>query len=63
MSEAQAGWTLCRQLEEAVDRGDAEAVGTFISAGADPNVMEDLDDPTMLMHAAEQGRLDVVKAL
>jgi ankyrin repeat protein len=59
----QDNWTLFAQLNDAVERGNAEAVAALIRAGADPEAVEDLDDPTMLMRAAEQGRLDVVKSL
>ena len=56
-------WSLAAELEEAVDRGDAGAVAALLQAGADPEAVEDLDDPTLLMRAAEQGRIEVVKAL
>ncbi|MGE5193406.1 MAG: ankyrin repeat domain-containing protein [Deltaproteobacteria bacterium] len=51
------------ELEEAVDRGDAGAVSALLQAGADPDAVEDLDDPTLLMRAAEQGQVEVVEVL
>ena len=56
-------WSLVAELEEAVDRGDADAVRVLLQTGADPEAVEDLDDPTLLMRAAEQGKFEVVKAL
>jgi ankyrin repeat protein len=50
-------------LGEAVDCGDAQTVADLIRAGADTEAVEDLNDPTMLMRAAEAGNLDVVRAL
>lgn len=64
MSEnPQDVWQLFAELAEAVDRGDAGAVSALLQAGADPDAVEDLDDPTLLMRAAEQGQIEIVKAL
>src|SRR5438270_11693310 len=61
-SDADA-WALSAALVEAVEAGDASAVADLIRRGADPNYVEDRDDATPLMRAAEAGRIDVVRAL
>jgi ankyrin repeat protein len=63
LQPAADGWDLMADLADAVERGDAQAVAALLRAGADPEEVTELEGPTVLMHAAEAGNLDVVRAL
>lgn len=63
LSPAADGWGLMADLADAVGRGDARGVAALLHAGADPEAVEELDDPTVLMRAAEAGDIEVVRAL
>src|SRR5215471_17949882 len=56
-------WASMADLDDAVERGDAQAVAALIRAGANTEAVAELEDPTVLMRAAEAGNLAVVHAL
>src|SRR5262249_5204768 len=50
-------------LYHAIQAGVATDVRQLLAAGADPNEIEEADDPTPLMYAAARGDLEMVEAL
>ncbi len=61
--DSSGNWQRSMALLAAVDAGDVPGVVQLLAAGADPDVVEERNDPTPLMTAAENGQLELVRVL
>src|SRR6516225_6415646 len=60
---ASDSWSRMAELDDAVERGDAQTVAALMRAGVDTEAVAEIEDPTVLMRAAEAGNLAVIRVL